>query len=240
MQQKRKNNENGPSYAEGILSVRSLYDDIRRSMANRESSIRNSLSAQISMPVEIVDEYLCFGEYIGMPILKILAESKTDKHFFDLSQRIKRQLIKFYRHDALSDQMIMAKVSQAIYEMYREYIEKGKFNTKDWGRFLKGDNDINNSKNPKPNISTARKSKIFKYWTGAKKPSEVRPVNLNGIENMLEDVCHKIENIHIIDGAKLSVQSDKVKKQCLDLAKIHHLMLELESKQSRNLRRIAA
>jgi len=240
MQQKRKKDENGPSYAEGILSVRSLYDDIRRSMTKRESSIRNSLSAQFSMPVEIIDEYLCFGEYISIPVLKILADSKIDKHFFDRAQRVKRQLIKFDRHDELSDQMIMVRVSQAILAMYDEYIGKGKFNTKDWQRFLKGENDFNNAKKPKPNKSTARKSKTFKYWTGEKRPSEVRPVNLNGINHMLEDVCQEIENIHIVDGANLSMQADKVKKGCLGLAKIHHLMLELESKQSRNLRRIAA
>jgi hypothetical protein len=237
---KQLKDKKGPSYAEGLESVQSRYDDIRRSKATEESSIRNSLSSAFQIPVEIVDEYLCFGEYISMPVLKTLAESKVDKHFFDRAQKVKRQLVKFYRHDELSDQKIMAKVSQAILEMYREYIEKGKFNTKDWRRFLMGGNGINNSRNLKTNKSTARKSKIFKYWSGAQKPSEVRPVNLNEINHMLDDVYQGIENINIFDGAKLSIEADKVKKQCLSLAKIHHLMLELESKQSRNQRRRAA
>jgi len=232
--------ENGPSYAEALESVQSRYDDIRRSKNTEESSIRNRLSAQFRIPVEIVNEYLCFGEYIRMPVLKILAESKIDKHFFDRAQKVKRQLIKVHRHDELSDQKIMAKVSQAILEMYDEYVEKGKFNTKDWRRFLMGENEFNNAKNPKRNKSTARKLKIFKYWTGTKKPSEVRSVNLNEINHMLDDVYQGIENINIFDGAKLSMKADKVKKQCLGLAKIHHLMLELESKQSRNQRRRAA
>ena len=57
---------------------------------------------------------------------------------------------------------------------------------------------------------------------------------------MLNDVYQGIENINIIDGAELSMQADKVKKQCLGLAKIHNLMLALESKQSLNQRRDAA
>ena len=57
---------------------------------------------------------------------------------------------------------------------------------------------------------------------------------------MLDDVYQGIENIKIFDGANLSMQADKIKKQCLGLAKIHHLMLELGSKQSRNQRRNAA
>ena len=98
---KQPKDENGPSYAEGLLSVQSLYGDIRRSIAKEESSIRNRLSAQFRIPVEIVDEYLCFGEYLCMPVLKKLAGEKVDKHFFDRAQKVKRQLIKIYRHDEL-------------------------------------------------------------------------------------------------------------------------------------------
>ncbi len=250
MQRKRKmevtypeqpKGENGPSYAEILELVQSSYEDIRRSITNEESSIRNRISAQFRIPVEIVDEYLCFGEYISKPVLKTLAESKVDKHFFDRAQKVKRQLVKIYRHDELSDKKIIAKVSQAILEMYYEYIEKGKFNTKNWHRFYRSQNDFNNlQRQRKPNKSTVRKSKKFKYWTGAQKPSEVRPVNLNEINHMLDDVYQGIENINVFDGAKLSMQADKVKKQCLGLAKLHHLMLKLESKQSHNQRRDAA
>jgi hypothetical protein len=227
------------SYSEGLQSVRSLDDDIKKTFPEEER--RNRLSLMFRIPVEIVDEYLCFGEYISRPVLKTLAESKVDKHFFDRAQKVKRQLVKFYRHDELSDQKIMAKVSQAILEMYREYIEKGKFNTKDWQRFYRSKNDLKNQQSQrKSNKPTVRKSKKFKYWTGTQKPSEVRPVKLNEINHMLNDVYQGIENINIIDGAELSMQAVKVKKQCLGLAKIHHLMMELESKQSRNQRRDAA
>jgi hypothetical protein len=233
--------ESGPSYAEILELVQSSYGDIRRSKTNEESSIRNILSSAFRIPVEIVDEYLCFGEYISRPILKTLAESKVDKHFFDRAQKVKRQLVKFYRHDELSDQKIMAKVSQAILEMYREYIEKGKFNTKDWQRFYRSKNDLKNQQSQqKSNKPIVRKSKKFKYWTGARQPSEVQPINLNDIDKMLAGVYQGIGNIDIFDNVNLQMQADKVKKQCLGLAKIHHLMLELESKQSLNQRRDAA
>jgi hypothetical protein len=232
--------EDGLSYAEGLKSVQSRYDDIRRLIANEESTIRNRLSAQFRIPVEIVDEYLCFSEYISKQVLKILAESKIDKHFFDQAQRVKRQLIKLYQHDELSDQKIMAKVSQAILEMYGEYIEKGKFDTKDWRRFLKGENGINSAKNLKPNKDTGRKIKKFNYRPGAQKLLEARPINVNDIDKMLADIYRGIENINIFDDTKLRIRADKVKKQCLGLAKIHHLMLELESKQSRDQQRDAA
>jgi len=233
--------ENGPSYAEGLESVQSRYDDIRRSKATEESSIRNSLSSAFQIPVEIVDEYLCFGEYISMPVLKILAEEKIDKHFFDQAQKIKRQLVKFYRHDELSDQKIMAKVSQAILEMYREYIGKGKFNTKDWQRFYRSENDLKNQQSQrKQDKCTAKKSKQFKYWAGTPKPAEVRPIEVNDIEKMLADVYQGIESIKVYDNANLPKQADKVEKQCLSLAKIHQLMLELDRIQSLDRRRKVA
>ncbi len=111
--------ENGPSYAEILVLVQSRYDDIRRSKTTEESKIRNILSSTFRIPVEIVDEYLCFGEYISKPVLKTLAESKVDKHFFDRAQKVKRQLVKIYRHDELSDQKITSKISKAVFEMYQ-------------------------------------------------------------------------------------------------------------------------
>jgi hypothetical protein len=226
--------EDMPNYAEELKRVRTSYDRIKPLMAGKESSVRNRLSAELRIPVEIIDEFLNYGEYIGAPVLKTLAESRINKHFFDLSQKVKRQLIKIYRHDELSDKKIMLKVSQAILKMYHEYIEKGKINTKDWQRFLKGENGIENVKKPKLNNSTVRKSKKFKYWTGEPQPSEAKLVNLNDIDKMLDDVCQGIQNINIFASVKLCILADKVKKQCLGLAKIHQLMLELESKQSRN------
>ena len=234
-------NDDVPSYAEVSVSVQSLYDDIRRLVTDKEDIIRNHISGLCRIPVEIVNEFLCFSEYINRSVLKTLEESKVDKHFFDRAHKVKRQLIKFYRHDELSDQKIKAKISQAILEMHNEYIETGKVNTKDWQRFYRDKDDLKNQQRQrKPKKSTVRKSKKFKYWKGAQKPSEVRPVNLNEINLMLDEVYQGIKNINIVDDAKLSMQADKVKKQCLGLAKIHHLMLELESKQSRNQRRNAA
>ena len=57
---------------------------------------------------------------------------------------------------------------------------------------------------------------------------------------MLAGVYQGIGNINIFDNVNLQMQADKVKKQCLGLAKIHNLMLALESKQSLNQRRDAA
>jgi len=230
-----------PSYAEVLVKVQSFYENIKIPKTKKENSIRNTVSSEFGIPVEIVNEFLCFSEYINRSVLKTLEESKVDKHFFDIAQKVKRQLIKIYRDDELSDQKIMAKVSQAILEMYNEYIETGKVNTKDWKRFYRDKNNLKNQQRQrKPNKSTVRKFKKFKYWTGAQKPSEAQPVNLNEINHMLDDVYQGIENINIFDGIKLPVQADKVKKQCLILANIHHLMMKLEFEQSRNQLRDAA
>jgi len=232
--------ENIPNYAEELNRVRTFHDHIKPLIPEKESYVINRIAGELWIPVEIIDEYLCFGEYIGVPVLKTLAESKINKHFFDRAQQVKRQLIKIYRHDKSSDQKITLKVSQSMLEMYHEYFEKGKINTKDWQRFLKGENGIENVKKRKPINSTVRKSKKFKYWTGAQKPSEIRSVNLDEINHMLDDVYQGLENINVFEGVKLSMQADKVKKQCLGLAKIHHLILDLESKQSRDQQRNAA
>ena len=223
-----------PNYAEELKRVRTFHDQIKIKIAGKESCARNRLAVELWIPVEIIDEYLCFGEYIGVPVLKTLAESKINKHFFDRAQKVKRQLIKIYRHDELPDQKIMLKVSQSMLEMYHEYFEKGKINTSDWQRFLKDENEIENLKKRKPNQSTGRKSKKFKYWIGAPHPSKVRSVNLNDISKKLNDVREGINDINIFDSVKLRMQADKVKKQCLDLAKIHNHMLRQDSKTSRN------
>ena len=234
-------NDGVPSYAEVLVKVQSFYENIKTSKAKEESRRRNTVSSEFGIPVEIVNEFLCFSEYISRPVLKTLAKSKVDKHFFDRAQKIKRQLIKFYRHDELSDQKIKAKVSQAILEMYYEYTATGKVNAKDWQRFYRDKDDLKNQQRQrKPSKLTVRKSKKFKYWTGSQKPSEVRPVNLNEINLMLNEVYQGIENINIFDGVKLRVQADKVKKKCLILANIHHLMMKLEFEQSRNQLKDAA
>jgi hypothetical protein len=231
----------GPSYAEELKRVITFHDQIKKLMAVKESCVVNRLSGELWIPVEIIDEYLCFGDYLNMAVLKTLADSRINKHFFDRAQKVKRQLIKIYRHDKLSDQKITLKVSQSMLEMYHEYFKKGKIKTNDWQRFLKDENEIENVvKKRKQNNYTVRKTKKFKYWTGAPQPSKVRSVNLNDIDKMLNDVHQGIENINIFDRVKLRLQADKVKKQCLGLAKIHHLMLELESKQSRNQRKDAS
>lgn len=233
--------EDIPNYAEELKRIRTSHDQIKPLMAGKESCLRNRLSTEFWMPVEIIDEYLCFGDYLNMAVLKTLAESRINKHFFDRAQKVKRQLIKFYRHDELSDQKITLKVSQSMLEIYHEYFKKGKIKTNDWQRFLKDENEIENVvKKRKQNNYTVRKTKKFKYWTGVPQPLKVRSVNLNDIDKMLNDVHQRIENINIFDRVKLRLQADKVKKQCLGLAKIHHLMLELESKQSRNQRKDAS
>jgi len=234
-------NDDVPSYAEVLVTVQSFYENMKIQKAKKENSIRNTVSSEFGIPVEIINEFLCFSEYINRPVLKTLAKSKVNKHFFDRAQKVKRQLIKIYRHDELSDQKIKAKISQAILEMHNEYIEKGKFNTKDWQRFYRDQNGLKNQQRQlKQNKPTVKKYKEFKYWTGTQKPSEVRPVNLNEINKMLNEVYQGIENINIFDGAKLSMQADKIKKQCLGLAKIHHLMMKQEFEQSRNQLRDAA
>jgi hypothetical protein len=238
--QDRPTYKDGPSYAEALESACLSYDDSRKAMADEESSIRNRLSAQFRIPVEIVDEYLCFGEYISKPVLKTLADSKADKHFFDRAQKVKRQLVKIYRHDELSDQKIMVKVSEAILKMYNEYLETGKINTKDWQRFLKGENGLKKAKKRKPDKFPVRKSKKFEYWSGAPQPSEITPISLNELNKMLNEVYHGIKNVNVLDNNKLRLQADKVKKQCLNLAKIHYLIMELGQIQRRDRRRKAA
>lgn len=232
--------KDGPSYAEGLESVRQSYDDNKKALAYEESSIRNHLSAALRTPVEIIDEYLCFGEYISEKVLKTLAESKMNKNFFERAQKVKRILVKNYRHDELSDRKIITKASEAILEMYHEYLETGKINTKDWQRFLKGENGINNVKKRKQNKSTVRKSKQFKYWSSAPKPSEVQAISLNELNKILDEVYHEIKNVNIIDNSKLQLQAGKVKNECLNLARIHHLIKELDRIQLRDRRRKAA
>jgi len=234
-------NDSVPSYAEVLVKVQSFYENIKIPKANEESRRRNTVSSEFGIPVEIVNELLCFSEYISRPVLKTLAKSKVDKHFFDRAHKVKRQLIKFYRHDELSDQKIKAKISQAILEIHHEYTATGKVNTKDWQRFYRDKDDLKNQQRQrKPKKSAVKKPKKFKYWKGDQKPSEVRSVNLNEINLMLDEVYQGIENINIFDGVKLPVQADKIKKQCLSLAKIHHLMMKLESEQSCNQLKDAA
>ena len=126
------------SYAEDVRNIQLLYKKIKESIKDGYESIRYVIAEKYNRPVEIIDEYLCFGEYLDDHTLNILAGSLEGKHFFELMQKIKRILIKNYRHDALTDNEITSKVSEAVLQMFSEYNVKGKLNTKDWQRFPDG------------------------------------------------------------------------------------------------------
>ena len=106
--------ENGPSYAESVKMVKSFYNFVEPSMVKEEDRIRSELSGKFQMPVEIIDECLCSAEYLDDSTLNALTETKTDKRFFELAQKVKRNLVKIYRHDELADEEITAKISKAV------------------------------------------------------------------------------------------------------------------------------
>jgi hypothetical protein len=91
----------GPSYAEELELIIKYNDQLKPSIASDENWIRRIISGKLQIPIEIVHEYLCFGDYISRSVLKTLAESKMDKHFFERAQKVKRILVKNYRHDEL-------------------------------------------------------------------------------------------------------------------------------------------
>ena len=169
---------NGPSYAEDVEIVQSLYHQIKPSMEYEENRMRTMLSARFQRPVEVINEYLCFGEFLNEFILKTLAKSQIDKNFFERGQRVKRILVKNYRHENNSDCEITGKISKAVLEMLYEYIESGKFNTKDWQRFYWSANEFNKRKTP----VTLKKRKITKakrfiYWSGAKEAAKFQKIS---------------------------------------------------------------
>jgi hypothetical protein len=169
---------NGPSYAKDAEIVQSFYNQIKPSMEYEENRIRAILSARFQKPVEVINEYLCFGEYLNELILKTLAKSQIDKNFFERAQRVKRILVKNYRHENNSDHEITGKISNAVLEMFYEYIEYGKFNTKDWQRFYWSTNEFNKRKTPvKLKRRKITKAKRFKYWSGAKEAAEYQEIS---------------------------------------------------------------
>ena len=170
--------EEGPSYAEDIELVQSYYNQIKPSMEYGEGRLRTMLSAQFQKPVEVINEYLCFGEYLNELILKTLAKSQIDKNFFERAQRVKRILVKNYRHEGCADREITEKISQAVLEMFCEYIEFGKLNTKDWQRFYWSANEFNKKRRPvKMNDRKITKAKRFKYWSGTKKALKFQKIS---------------------------------------------------------------
>jgi hypothetical protein len=83
----------GPSYAEDIKSVQTHYNRIKASEQYDEGQIRFILAEKFYKPIETIDENVCFGEYINDFALNTLAEQRIDKRFFELTQRVKRNLI---------------------------------------------------------------------------------------------------------------------------------------------------
>ena len=170
--------EEGPSYAEDIELVQSFYNQIKHSMANEEDRLRNFLSGHFQRPVEVINEYLCFGEYLNEFILKTLAKLQIDKNFFERAQRVKRILVKNYRHENNSDREITEKISIAVLEMFYEYIESGKINTKNWQRFYWNAKEFNKKRRPcEMNDRKITKAKRFKYWSGAKKAAKFQKIS---------------------------------------------------------------
>lgn len=165
--------ERGPSFAEDIKPVQSHYNRIKASKQYDEEQIRFILAGKFYKPVEIIDEYLCFGEYLNDSALNALAKSKMGKRFFELMQRIKRILIKIHRHEEMVEDEITSKISKAALQMLSEYNEKRTINTKDWQRFIGSDAD-NKDKSARSSLSRRKsaKQRIFKYWYGAKELRE--------------------------------------------------------------------
>lgn len=180
MQIKQKNTDhlqygNVPSYAEDLKVVQSFYNQVKHSMVNEEDRLRNFLSGHFQRPVEIINEYLCFGEYLNELSLKTLANSQIGKNFFERAQKVKRILIKNYRHEGCSDHKITKKISQAVLEMFCEYNKSGKINTKNWQRFYWDANEFNKKRRTcKMKDLKIVKIKKFKYWSVAEEPYELQ------------------------------------------------------------------
>jgi len=223
----------GPSYAEDINLVQSFYNKTKLLMPDKENRIRDILSARFQKPVEIIDEYLCVSEYIDDSVLNTLSEVKAGKHFFELAQKIKRNLVKIYRHDELSDKEIYSKISKAVLQMLSEYNEKGKINTRDWQRFNESNDGIQN-KWPKSmrNKGKTFKPKPFNYWYGVKQRPKDCTLNINEINGILREVSWSLKHINFLEDSNLHRQAENIKKEILRLAKVHHHILEMHKQEA--------
>lgn len=164
-----------PSYAEDLKVVQSFYNQVKHSMVNEEDRLRNFLSGHFQRPVEIINEYLCFGEYLNELSLKTLANSQIGKNFFERAQKVKRILVKNYRDEGCSDHEVTKKISQAVLEMFCEYNKSGKINTKNWQRFYWTANEFNKKRRTcKMKDLKIVKIKKFKYWSVAEEPTELQ------------------------------------------------------------------
>lgn len=158
-----------PSYAEDVNDVRSAYNRIKAFQQYDEELIRFRLAGKFLKPVEIIDEYCCYGEFLDELTLAVLAKSQVGKRFFELAQKVKRNLIKTYRHDEITDEEITIKISKATLQMLSEYNESGKINTKNWERFIEQDADSENKlKISSPSRHRKATVRVFKYWYGTK------------------------------------------------------------------------
>jgi len=223
----------GPSYAEDIKLVQSHYNRIKASKQYDEEQIRFILAGKFYKPVEIIDEYLCFGEYLNDSALDALAESKMGKRFFELMQRIKRILAKIHRHEEIVDDEITSKISKAVLQMLSEYNEKRKINTKDWQRFIGSYAEIQNKLNHSTlNKNKTKKPQVFNYWYGNKASQKYPAITINEVNKILKKVSRELESNKVSEDINLRRKADNIKKEILRLAEAHHQILELDRQKS--------
>lgn len=219
----------GPSYAEVTKKVNLLNNSVKSTKLHNEEEIRFILSKKLKLPLEMINECLSYGEYLNDYVSNALAKTKTDKRFFELAQRVKRNLVKIYRHEKLTEQKINSKISKVVEQMHKEYRETGKVNTKDWQRFLESeDNTLNRADRSAQKKRKIKKQQIFTYWSGIEEPHIIQAVDVDHINKELKEVSRELRKINVSEGTNLRHKAVKIKKIILCLAKVHNNVLELD------------
>jgi hypothetical protein len=228
------------SYAEQMKNIRRAFnvltaqnneivlspkvdDEIANSIPNAEEDIRDAIAKHLRKLSITIDGFLSHSEYISEDTLNTLAELKMEKDFFDEAQKPKRALMKYFRHEGLSDGKITAKISSAILDMQKEFCQTERIDKKKYvdSRNREPDNVDEQKKN-------SSKFKPLRYWNGTKNPPQDKQIILDEIIAQLLEIAKRFTSYAKGKNTEQGKVDQEVKTELIRLAKFYH---QIVSKQ---------
>jgi hypothetical protein len=236
------------TYIHKMIITRLLYQFLKKekvwkgflakgSSNNHEVNIRFTLAELLNEPIETIDLYLCYSEYLTDYALIVLEVSGKEEAFFKEAQKVKRNIVKELRHEARSDHYIKDCVSREVLKMAVEWDKKG--HIRKWHeRESIGACELNGNR-PEGTFSFERQTvKLKKRADTTDVHKGCTPIK---IKEGLIGIGRRLKNIPAHTGQGLEESADEVRAHIERLSQLYQKMRFLASQRMvQNRRKEAA
>jgi hypothetical protein len=210
------------SYAQTIGDVKNANREML-GKENNEERVIQELSDRTGQSIGRIKKLLAHSEYLSHECLTRLAELGADEDFFDAAQPVRRILTKNMLSRRLTHDQIEKDLSNALLEMWQEYLQRGKIDKNHW---LKIRNVTSEQKQAwVPAKKAFGKPQMFKYrpptgvgpLPGPLKPKQISR-RLKALSKEIDEIAQKAEG-HQCDLIQ------EVGKVLIKMISLHHSLL---------------